>query len=412
MTTRLAIPAVWATLILGLLLTFGCGGKKEQGNDLYRLVVTYPPQTSSALQVPITAEIPPGFDPAGQDWEVVPAEGAPATAAAAVQFTGRGQLIFLWRPPASDSQTRQTFTLRRREPAQTLFEFDSVSAERLVIRENGSPAIGYVYGMHLADGVPEDRRRASYFHPLWTPAEQVISDDFPEDHYHHRGIFWAWPQVFVGADTLSLWDIRGVKQQFERWLVRETGPVFARLGARNGWYTDSGKRIVDERVWVTVYRGSELGRIMDFELSWEATEEPVGIQGSANIKGYGGFSLRFAPFEEPVITTSGGVQSDDSNRVPFAWADLSARFGGSDEYAGAAIFDHKDNIDFPNGWCLRHYGFSGIAWPGIEPYWLEAGKPLRARYRVWVHSGNAEAGEVSAAYRSWSEPLSAQFTVK
>ena len=168
-----------------------------------------------------------------------------------------------------------------------------------------------------------------------------------------------------------------------------------------------GRRIVDERVWVTVYRGSELGRIMDFELSWEATEEPVGIQGSANIKGYGGFSLRFAPFEGPVITTSGGVQSDDSNRVPFAWADLSARFGGSDEYAGAAIFDHEGNIDFPNGWCLRHYGFLGVAWPGNNPYLLQPGKPLVLRYRVWVNRGDAEKGRVSAAYKYYTRPIEA-----
>jgi hypothetical protein len=134
----------------------------------------------------------------------------------------------------------------------------------------------------------------------------------------------------------------------------------------------------------------------------------VGIQGSADIKGYGGFSLRFAPFEEPAITTSAGVQSEDSNRIPTPWADLSARFEGSDRYEGVAIFDHKDNLSFPNGWCLRHYGFEGIAWPGIEPYWLEPGRPLTARYRVWIHDGDAVAGKVSEVYNSWAEPPSGE----
>jgi hypothetical protein len=56
----------------------------------------------------------------------------------------------------------------------------------------------YNYGMQLKPGVPEDRRRACYLHPVWTPGGTIVTDDFPADHYHHRGIFWAWPRVKVG----------------------------------------------------------------------------------------------------------------------------------------------------------------------------------------------------------------------
>ncbi|HLA40857.1 MAG TPA: DUF6807 family protein, partial [Candidatus Glassbacteria bacterium] len=86
---------------------------------------------------------------------------------------------------------------------------------------------------------------------------------------------------------------------------------------------------------------------------------------------------------------------------PFTWADLSARFGGGPEISGAALFDHPGNLDHPNGWCLRHYGFVGIAWPGVEPYVLTPGSPVTARYRVVLHRGNAEDSRLAQAYQAY-----------
>lgn len=400
---RLSMP-VLALFVLSALA--GCGGKNQSANSTYRITVAFPPE-SGGINVPVTVSLGTGIDLSGKTWEAVPANGDANSAAAPVQMLGPDSIAFLWAPPQGASSQQQEFILRRGGGTAGRLSIEEETPYRLMISEEGKPVIGYVHGMHLADGVPEDRRRASYFHPVHGPDGTVLSDDFPEDHYHHRGIFWTWPQIFVNGDTLSLWDIRGIKQKFEQWIEREAGPVFARLGVLNGWYTEDGDRVVDEQVRATVYRGSELGRMIDFELRWEALSEPVGIQGSADIKGYGGFSIRFAPFEDPQITTTDGLQSEDSNRVPFAWADLSARFAGSQSYSGVTIFDHRDNIDFPNGWCLRHYGFEGIAWPGIEPYWLKPGSPLTARYRVWIHSGDHDSGRISSVYSSWADPAAA-----
>ena len=32
---------------------------------------------------------------------------------------------------------------------------------------------------------------------------QVLTEDFPADHLHHRGIFWAWHQVYVGEKAMG-----------------------------------------------------------------------------------------------------------------------------------------------------------------------------------------------------------------
>ncbi len=37
--------------------------------------------------------------------------------------------------------------------------------------------------------------RSHYFHPVYDLAENVITEDFPADHLHHHGIWWAWHQI-------------------------------------------------------------------------------------------------------------------------------------------------------------------------------------------------------------------------
>ena len=39
--------------------------------------------------------------------------------------------------------------------------------------------------------------RANYLHPLYDLDGAVITDDFPKDHPHHRGIFWTWHYFHV-----------------------------------------------------------------------------------------------------------------------------------------------------------------------------------------------------------------------
>jgi len=382
----------------------------------YLVEVSFPEALESHL-VPVTLELPQQFPDTAAIWEVVPQGGGQPTEKMYAQFRvdregpgggGESRKITFLRDPSSGGRT-QRFILRAASgKVPQVFSFEDREGMRLDLFQEGSPVLSYIYGMHLKDGVPEDRRRSSYIHPVYGLDGEVLSDDFPEDHYHHRGIFWTWPQVFIGGDSLSLWDIRGIYQRFERWLVKETGPVFARLTVQNGWYAGE-RRVVDEKVRVAVFRAGEAGRILDFELTWEAVEEPVTLLGSPNVKGYGGFSFRFAPFEEPVITTSGGVQSESSDLKRFAWADLSARFAGRRLNSGVAVFEAAENIGYPNGWTLRFYGFLGVAWPGRHPFTLIPGKPVKARYRVWLHRGDAEGGKVSSAYEAYEKRPQAKF---
>jgi hypothetical protein len=267
--------------------------------------------------------------------------------------------------------------------AASKFAFREAGPDSLELVENGKPVYVYNYGMILKEGVPEDRRRSSYLHPVYAPDGTVITDDFPRDHYHHRGIFWTWPVVTIGGQTHDLWLIEGIRQKFVRWTKREVNATTAVLGVENGWYAGD-RKVVKETVEIVAHPAGSNRRLLDFTLSFEALNRPVAIAGQQDGKGYGGFCIRFAPREDTIVRTDSGKEAKDSNLVPHPWAELEGKFEG--HRAGARIEIDPSNPDFPNGWCLRHYGFLGVNFPGLEPYVLEPGRPLRLKYRVTVYS--------------------------
>ena len=296
----------------------------------------------------------------------------------------------------------------RSEPAESPFSFvDQDGALQLL--EDDRPVLAYNYGMQLEPGVPERYKRSTYVHPVWDPSGNVLTDDFPEDHYHHRGLSWMWPHVAVEGESYDLWHIQGVRQVFGEWLTREKGPATATIEAKNMWQLSDGENIVDEQVRLRVHKASEHGRAVDVRLTLEATDKPVQLLGQENEnKGYGGLSFRLAPREETVITTSEGVQAEDSDDRQVPWADESGRFGGSESFSGVAIFQHEAHPGFPAPWTLRHYGFLGVAWPGTQGVTLRPGEPVTLRYRLWVHRGDAEAGQVAEAYEAFTESLAVE----
>ncbi len=122
----------------------------------------------------------------------------------------------------------------------------------MVLEENGSPVFVYNYGMMLKEGVAQDRTRCCYLHPVYAPNGVVITDDFPEDHPHHRGINWAWPVVTVDGKTYDLWTIKGVLARFEKWNRKEAGKDSAVLGFQDGWYVGD-RKVVEEAIEIVAH---------------------------------------------------------------------------------------------------------------------------------------------------------------
>ena len=258
-------------------------------------------------------------------------------------------------------------------PAGSEVQWKGLDNGRFELRVAGKPVLVYNSGMELAKGAPENRRRCCYVHPLYAPNGVVVTDDFPKDHWHHRGVFWSWPVVNYGGKKYDLW--MHFETGIKRWTVSVKHDRID-LTAVNGWFIGE-KQIVRERVRI---HPEAAGKVR-FDLEWEALAGPVEIAGAPeDNKGYGGFSIRFAPRVDTVIRSDRGDEPKDTDAVQHRWAELEARYANANGRAAVRIEDATDN----NTWCVRHYGFLGVNFPGLQGYTLEPGKPVQKTYTVTV----------------------------
>lgn len=368
-----------------------------------------PPQTAD---LPLAVKAPAGTEfTADRNWQLVEvgAGGKPLPVDVVPAAVEDGQLspaertlltIIPARPHTGETR-RFRLTARSDAPARPApaFRWSDVTDKALGLWEGQRPVMTYVHGVQTPADVPANRHRSTYVHPIYGLDGEVLTDDFPKDHYHHRGLFWAWPHIRIGDQEYDLWDLRRIEQRFVRWLDRQAGSTSASLGVENGWYVGD-RKVMTERVWFHVYAAGADSQAIDVQLTWIPGERPITLEGAPD-KSYGGLTLRFAPRTNTIITTPLGNKPEDLAVTRLPWADLTAQFRGAPGPSGAAVFISPDHPDYPPTWLTRHYGVLCVGWPGVSPVTFAPGKPVRCKYRVWIHRGEATAAKLKAVYNAY-----------
>lgn len=317
-------------------------------------------------------------------------------------------------PPCKEAKDARRFRL---EPVKAAikpsgFQFKAVNDDSLGLWDADKPVLVYNHGMVTVESVPKKdnrRTRSSYIHPLWGLQGEVLTDDAPKDHYHHRGVFWAWPHVSIDGKEHDLWMYKNIQQKFVRWLDREAGPVTATLGVENGWFVGD-RKVMIERVWLRTFRAADGHRALDIEFVFIPVDRPITLRGSEG-KSYGGLNLRFGPRDNTVITVPSGPAKQDLPDTPLAWADLTSKLKDPKAKmpSGAAIFVDPGHPDFPPTWLTRHYGILCVGWPGVKGKTFEPGVPIRLAYRIWIHNGTVDTAALQQAYDAYSQALQAKW---
>lgn len=290
---------------------------------------------------------------------------------------------------------------------QTGFAIED-SGQKLTILEEDRPVLVYNYEMvEPPEGVEERYRRACYIHPLYGLDGQVLTEDFPEDHYHHRGVFWAWPGSSVGDRDLDTWHLTA-KQVHQEILEQSANEDQAAVSARNVWVfpEEPDKPIIEEHVRFTVLPENADKRMIDFVLRFKnICDETVLIKGKGNT-GYGGINIRPDEAFKPMhFMAPGGPFEDDQTAYESPWADVSVETSEG-TMAGVAIFQHPENAEYPDQkWIMRHYSFLGASWPHVKPYVLKPGEELALRYRLVVHRGSAQDADVERAFYEYARAI-------
>ena len=112
------------------------------------------------------------------------------------------------------------------------------------------------------EGVDAAFARNAYIHPVWSLTGEIVTDDFPADHYHQRGLFLAWTKTEFGDLQPDFWNLKKLSGRIVCESVEE--PVAtaneASLVARHLWQAHRGEEWVRFQIRAVVLRSWDHGR--------------------------------------------------------------------------------------------------------------------------------------------------------
>lgn len=60
---------------------------------------------------------------------------------------------------------------------------------------------------YFTDGSRYGGQRSDYIHPLYGFHGETLTEDYPKDHLHHRGLWWSWCEVRHNEKIGDLWAV-------------------------------------------------------------------------------------------------------------------------------------------------------------------------------------------------------------
>jgi hypothetical protein len=253
-------------------------------------------------------------------------------------------------------------------------------------------------------------------YPIIGPTGKPMTRSFPmervkgerADHPHHRS-FWFTHGDVNGIDFWS--EGRGKGRTVHREYRKVEGGQRGVVAVVVDWIgPDDKKMLEDERSYTFSTDGES--RLIDFDITLKAGDAAVKFGDTKE----GSFGLRIPTSMDVTsrrgghIITSEGLRDRDAWGKPAAWVDYHGPVDGQE--VGIAILNHPSSFRFPTRWHVRDYGLFaanpfGLAdFPKVEgsggAYTLEPGQSLTLKYRVILHKGSDQPGQVGQWFSQYT----------
>ena len=248
-----------------------------------------------------------------------------------------------------------------------------------------------------------------------------VLDYAPDDHPHHKG-------VWVSVDEVELHRADGSKLgPFKHWVEagrietvaveaagESDGEPLDRVAWRyeNLWRAPDGTPVLKESTTVAAHA--------DGLLTYDITLAPPAGGGHVEIhdtkEGFLGLRMAEALTVKQgtgrLVNSEGGVGESNVWGKPARWVDYSGTVkdaAGDETAVGVALFDHPANFR-PARYHARGYGLLSVSPFGPHAYSdgaepeapVTIREPLRLRYALFTHAGDAGRGGVRAAYERYA----------
>lgn len=256
------------------------------------------------------------------------------------------------------------------------------------------------------EGTPDYYRRSGHIHPVLTPQGHVVTDEFPVDHPHQHGVFFAWVNTQFDGRKVDFWNQQQRTGTVEHRRVIETvsGPVFARLKAELVHVAlsapDGPVDVLNEEWTITVY-GTREGNLFEIDsIQHCATDRPLKLHEYH----YGGFGVRgsgeWSGQPEHDFLTSRGDGRATGNHTRPEWTAIYGQVDG--EPASLTVFSHPDNVRSPQPVRLHpsmpYFVYSPVV---LGEMLIEPGTSLHSRYRIFVADGNPDPNQLERIWENY-----------
>jgi len=236
--------------------------------------------------------------------------------------------------------------------------------------------------------------RLNYVHPLYAPDGAVLTEDRPADHPHQRGVFWSWHQVLVNGKLVADgWFMKGLTFHVREKRFKGDAQGGGTLTVNADWIITSGPEldyVARETTKVRVYPLKDGARRIDFDTLITSRVDALGLGGSDDAKGYGGFSLRLARPDRLTFASGGKTITPTDTALEagasmgFAWP---AEAGSPAWTVGLTC---KANDQPIRRWILRKsLSMQNCVFPSRAPFVIRKDETLRLRETLIIRPATA-----------------------
>ena len=325
-----------------------------------------------------------------------------------VQRDGDRALVWIL-PGTLEAGDVATFDVSERH-SETSVSASDLDKKHLLFRARGHSVMRYNYGlMNPPAEIESIYARSGYIHPIWSPSGRIVSNDFPENHKHHHGIWFPWTGTVFEGREVDFWNSGKGQGKVECTGVDGfvEGAVFAGFGSRHRFIDltapGSPKEALKESWKVKVYPHTDyfLG---DFRSVQEcAGPSPLKLKKYR----YGGFGFRGSGQWEGIdgceYLTSEGRTRLNGHATTARWCAIFGKVDGAT--VGITFFCHPNNFRAPQNMRIHpKEPFFNFAPCQAGDFEIVPDQPYESRYRFVVYDGVPNVVEMERLWHDYAYP--------
>ncbi|MCM8541941.1 MAG: PmoA family protein [Lentisphaeraceae bacterium] len=253
--------------------------------------------------------------------------------------------------------------------------------------------------------------RSAFIHPLYSPQGKLVTDNFPLDHPHHKGLWFAWTNTEIDGKKVDFWNL-GSKQgtvQFDGFESTASGAVFSEFKVNHKWINflaEKEHRVALKESWNVKTFALSKGKQKAWVVELVSTQKPLVDIHLPEYR-YGGFAYRGAKEwvgDKHIVLTAEGKTKKDAHLSRGKWIAYSGKVYG--DYATVALFSHPENFRFPEPFRVwpDKGAFLNVAPSQQGSFDLKKGQTYTWKYSLVIHDGEIDAAWLNKIWEGLAKP--------